>query len=91
MFNQNHRKAFYNGYRQGVLIGNYSEDIFGQDLKEKQNREENKRENISETMDKFRYPNPSIQHTISPGNDLTLRSNSNFDLNIDFSVKNVVS
>jgi hypothetical protein len=90
MFNQNHRKAFVNPYRQGVLIGNYSEDIFGQDLKAKQEaEEENQKERISEKQDKYRWPQPKTQHIISPGNDITLPSNSNFDLNIDFTKKNM--
>jgi hypothetical protein len=89
MFNQNYRKAYVNPYRQGVLIANYSEDIIGQDLKEKYNREEHiKNERISETMDKYRWPQAKEQHIITPGNELTLRCNSNFDLNIDFTTKN---
>jgi hypothetical protein len=90
MFNQNHRKAYVNPYRQGVLIGNYSEDKFGQDLRVKQEAEEhNVKKNFSETQDKYRWPDKNIKDIISPGNDITLPSNSNFDLNIDFTKKNV--
>jgi hypothetical protein len=89
MFNQNYRKAYINPYRQGVLIANYSEDKFGLDLKEKFEREEqNKVINISEKTDKYRWPQLKEQHIITPGNELTLKCNNNFDLNIDFTTKN---
>jgi hypothetical protein len=89
MFNQNYRKAYNNPYRQGVLIGNYSEDQFGLDQKDKFIRDEqNRKERISETIDKYRWPQPKEQHVITPGNELTLKCNNNFDLNIDFTTKN---
>jgi hypothetical protein len=88
IFNQNYRKGYNNPYRHGVLIGNYSEDIFGEDLKHKY-EQGIKKNYVSETMDKFQWPKLNIDDIKVPGNDLTMGCNSNFDLNIDFNNKNV--
>ena len=94
-----------NPYRTGVLIGNYVEDMYGLDLKEKYKKNsqtptynlrsqicyENQKNNtnISEHTDKFRWPQFSKEMLHNPGNELTMTCTSNFDLNIDFNRKNV--
>ena len=90
-------------YRTGVLIGNYVEDMYGCDLKNKYQRNsktpisylrpncENQKNNtnISEHADKYRWPHFSKEQLYNPGNELTMTCTSNFDLNIDFNRKNV--
>ena len=96
-----------NPYRTGVLIGNYVEDMYGLDLKQKYtkhsksqscnlrnnnnclNESQKTNPNISEHMDKFRWPYFTKEHLHNPGNELTMTCTSNFDLNIDFNRKNV--
>lgn len=83
-----------NPYRTGVLIGNYVEDMFGLDLKEKYGRlsksiSSKRNLAISENTDMYRWPTYSKGELYSPGNELTLPCSSNFDLNIDFNRKNV--
>ena len=94
-----------NPYRTGVLIGNYVEDMYGLDLKQKYKRVSNSQTsnlrnplncedqktnpNISEHMDKYRWPHFSKEQLHNRGNELTMTCTSNFDLNIDFNRKNV--
>lgn len=91
-----------NPYRTGVLLGNFVEDYFGNDLRSKysnmtpQNNQlpfipkrslSNK--NISEFTDKFRWPNYS-KYPIKKFNDeQNSESQLFFDPNIDFSKKSV--
>lgn len=82
----------FNPYRHGVLIGNFVEDIFGTDLQKRFRSESQgpstKKFPISEMVDKYRWPQHRQMDVITPGNDLTMPCNSNFDLNIDFTKKN---
>ena len=81
----------FNPYRHGVLIGNFVEDIFGTDLQKRFRSESQgpstKKFPISEMVDKYRWPQHRQMDVITPGNDLTMPCNSNFDLNIDFTKK----
>ena len=79
-----------NPYRSGVLIGNYVEDMFGLDLKQKYGnnlRRSADCNGLSESQDNFRWPKYSLKQLGQPGNDLTMSCNMNYDLNIDFSRK----
>lgn len=89
-FRLNQRRGNYNPYRQGVLIANFVEEIYGQDLKTKYRNEgeETKLPPISEFTDKYTRPELSRRDIKVPGNELTMTCNSNFDLNIDFNKKN---
>ena len=83
-----------NPYRTGVLIGNFVEDMYGFDLKQKYDDEsksqsERRNRNISEQKDRFRWPAYAKEELFNPGNELTMTCTSNFDLNIDFNRKNV--
>lgn len=90
IINKNYRKGYNNPYRHGVLMGNFVEDIIGQDLKKKQEDEQVDMKNyVSEKMDQFTWPQLKESHVKNTGNDLTMKCNSNFDLNIDFSGKNL--
>ncbi len=87
-----YKKNYINPYRHGVLIGNFVEDTIGEDLKVKYDLEKknDKSDNyISETTANFSWPKLKDHHIKVPGNDLTMKCNSNFDLNIDFNKKNV--
>jgi len=87
-----YKKNYINPYRHGVLIGNFVEDIIGEDLKNKYEEDEKQdktQQYISETKNQFKWPKLNDHHIKVPGNDLTMRCNSNFDLNIDFNKKNV--
>ena len=79
-----------NPYRSGVLIGNYVEDMFGLDLKQKYGNLGKSTEftGISEKQDKYRYPSYTKEQLGRVGNDLTMPCNMNYDLNIDFTKKN---
>ena len=84
----------FNPYRHGVLIGNYVEDTFGRDLREKYIKQSKTPTNknsipISEFTDKYRYPKITKEMLMNPGNELTMTCTSNFDLDIDFTRKNV--
>lgn len=97
MLTQNYRKGYSNPYRHGVLMGNFVEDIIGQDLKQNFEAESTQAQYShnanpvyqSEKMDAFQWPQLKEQHIKYPGNDLTMKCNSNFDLNIDFTKKNI--
>lgn len=84
-----------NPYRAGVLIGNYVEDMFGLDLKQKYggglSRSCNNIRNLSmsETKDQFCWPVYREDQLKNTGNDLTMSCSSNYDLNIDFNKKKV--
>ena len=80
-----------NPYRSGVLIGNYVEDMFGLDLKQKYGNNLRRSADctgLSESQDNYRWPKYSLKQLGQPGNDLTMSCNMNYDLNIDFSRKN---
>ncbi len=90
IINPNYRRQYINPYRHGVLIGNFVEDIYGTDLKEKQSQETvNQKNFISEHTDQFSWPQIKTEHFKNPGNDLTKQFNVNFDFNIDFTTKNM--
>jgi len=90
IINRNFRKDYNNQYRHGVLIGNFAEDIIGEDLKLKHDNEYvDKKYFVTETKEQFIWPQLKDNHVKNPGNDLTLKCNSNFDLNIDFNAKNI--
>ena len=90
IFNKDYRKSYTNPYRHGVLIGNYSEDIYGEDLKkQKESQLVDRSHYVSEKMDQYSWPMLKEQHIKEPGNDFTSKNTSNFDLNIDFSKKNL--
>ena len=83
IFYQNYKKDFVNPYRTGVLIGNYNEDLFGKELNERyKNTKVDPKNYLSESRDKFRWPESSEKDIGKPGNDMTMSHNSNFDLNI---------
>lgn len=87
-----YKKNYINPYRNGVLIGNFVEEMIGTDLKQKYQIEEgmDKSQNfVSESQAQFQWPKLSEDHIQVPGNDLTMKCNSNFDLNIDFNKKNI--
>lgn len=90
IFYQNYRKEYVNPYRTGVKIGNYNEDLFGVELKQKYSKEKvDPKMFVSETMDKYAWPRPKTSIPRMKGNDMTMPQTSNFDLNIDFSQKNI--
>ncbi len=84
----------FNPYRHGVLLHNYVEDTFGTDL-QKDYIKKSKRPltadqiPISEFTDKYRWPRLSKEQLYNPGNELTMTCTSNFDLDIDFTRKNI--
>ena len=87
-----YKKSYINPYQHGVLIGNFVEDIIGDDLTqkyEKNVKSDKSKQFISESKANFAWPKLSEDHIKVPGNDLTMKCNSNFDLNIDFNKKNV--
>ena len=90
IFYQNYRKEYVNPYRTGVKIGNYNEDLYGKELKERyKNEHTNPRMYMSETMDNFRWPRLQKRDIHYPGNEMTMSQNSNFDLNLEVSKSNV--
>ena len=84
----------FNPYRHGVLLHNYVEDTFGTDL-QKAYINKSKRPltadqiPISEFTDKYRWPRLTKEQLYNPGNELTMTCTSNFDLDIDFTRKNI--
>ena len=89
IFYQNYRKEYINPYRTGVKIGNYNEDLFGEELKDRyKNIRPDPKNYISESMDKYKWPKPTIRDIQVQGNDFTNTQNSNFDLNIVFTPQN---
>ncbi len=90
IFYQNYRKEYINPYRTGVKIGNYNEDLFGEELKDRyKNTRPDPKNYISESMDKYKWPKPTIRDIQVQGNDFTNTQNSNFDLNIVFTSQNL--
>ena len=82
-------KNFSNPYRSGVLVGNFVEDIYGNDLIKQYNKDSNTSTNWkSETRSAFNAPK-LIENPRNKGNDMTMKYNSNLDLNIDFTKKNL--
>ncbi len=88
----------YNPYREGVLIGNYVEDMFGLDLKNKYKKQSQelskscdygKRTPLNfQTSNKidYRWPSPSGLNTLKNNNE---NIKFNYDLNIDFRKKDL--
>lgn len=93
MFQTSIKKDYINPYRHGVYIGNFVEDIFGQDLKKKHEVTEQNikdpKNYLSEMKDKYRYPSLDPKHIKIEKNDLTSGHNSNYDLNIDFTKQTI--
>lgn len=93
-FNYNrYRRNYVNPYRSGVKIGNYNEDLFGQELAERAkqidyNRPQTAKNFISESMDQYRWPKQNEKTMHNFGNDITKTNKSNFDLNIVFNKQN---
>ena len=91
-FNATTKAGVFNPYRHGVLMGNFVEDTFGQDLKEmyrcKSHQEKSRRIPLSEAQDKYRWPIYQDNDLKNYGNELTNRNSNAFDFNIDFSNKN---
>ena len=78
-------KEYKNPFRQGVLIGNYSEDMFGKDHQLKHHcGNATKTVYETEAMAQFKKHPVLDIHRTDFGNDMTMKHNSNFDLNIDF-------
>ena len=89
MYPQNRqRKSYSNSYRHGVLIANYVEDIYGKDLQNNFANEKPKFKPTTEAMDQYSWPQLSSKHIKPATNDMTLKCNSNFDLNLNFTKKN---
>ena len=87
-----YKKTYINPYRDGVLIGNFVEDLIGSDLRKKHEEDERKDKTKlykSEAMAQYEWPKLQEHHIKVPGNDLTMKCNSHFDLNIDFNKKNI--
>ena len=85
MFQKNTRKNRFDPYRHGVLVGNYVEDIFGQDLSNKYYLS-----NESETQNwkfelKSRFLWPNNNDPVIKSSDAKIITNIyNYDLNINF-------
>jgi len=80
---------FQNPYRSGVLIGNFVEDIYGNDLIKHYEQEPNSSSKwLSESRSAFKQPE-KVEDLRNKGNDMTMKYNSNLDLNIDFTKKNL--
>ena len=82
----------FNPYRQGVLIGNFVEDNFGLSNKLKQMSQtvtDRRNEIKSESQDKYRWPYVTPEMFHKDENELTMTCNSNFDLDVDFTRKNL--
>ncbi|MCQ2818404.1 MAG: hypothetical protein MJ252_14145 [archaeon] len=83
------RKGNFNPYRHGVLIGNFVEDTFGQDLQQKYRSnsymEKAKKLPLTEHQDRFRWPISKDDGQRTFKNSLTNFNASGFDFNIDFS------
>ena len=88
IFYQNYRKEYINPYRTGVKIGNYNEDLFGEELKAKYKNRPLSATTKSEYIDKYKWPKPTIRDIKVSKNEFTNTQNSNFDLNIVFSKEN---
>lgn len=87
---KNYRNEYNNHYRHGVCIGNYVEDIIGEDLRQiQETHTTDPKHFLSEKMDQYQWPALKEIHIKDNGNKLTQNYNSNFDLNIDFTTKNV--
>jgi len=90
IFKKNYRNEYKNPYRHGVCIGNYVEDIFGEDLKKKQETQTlNKEFYTTEKVEKYKWPEYEEIHVKDSGNDFTKNHNSKFDFNIDYTAKNI--
>ena len=89
MFQNNTRKNRVDPYRHGVLIGNYVEDIFGQDLSNKyySSKESETQNWKSESKSRFQWPNNN--DAVIKSSDAKISTNiSNYDLNINFKKAN---
>ncbi len=82
-------KNFQNPYRSGVFIGNFVEDIYGNDLIKQYDKAPNTSTQwVSEARASYKKPLKVEDHR-NKGNDMTMKYNSNLDLNIDFTKKNL--
>lgn len=91
IFYQHYRKEYVNPYRTGVKIGNYNEDLFGEELSEKyKGIRIDPKMYISENHGQYTNPKqrPQTANCRIRVNDLTMPQTSNFDMNIDFTNKN---
>ena len=82
----------FNPYRQGVLIGNFVEDNFGDSIRKRQMSQTitNERNGIkSEFQDKYKWPHVTPEMFRKDENELTMTCNSNYDLDVDFTRKNL--
>lgn len=85
MFSLQSKKEYINPYRHGVLIGNFVEDIIGQDLVSKYKTEKPYTNYKSEFSDRFTDPKAAKNNK-----DLCPKAQSVkafYDVNIDFSKK----
>ena len=82
MYGLDHQKLYKTRTRSQSPNINFTKNFYFQN-------ETHKNQNISEHMDKFRWPKFSKEMLHNPGNELTMTCTSNFDLNIDFNRKNV--
>lgn len=92
IFYQHYRKEYVNPYRTGVKIGNYNEDLFGTELQDKYKRMKiDPKMYISEHHDKYTNPGTRPQSAMPRQNlnAMTRENASGFDLNIDFTNKNL--
>ena len=81
----------FNPYRQGVLIGNFVEDIFGDNIRKRQMSQTitNERNGIkSEFQDKYKWPHVTPEMFRKDENELTMTCNSNYDLDVDWYLAN---
>lgn len=92
MNTEKEEKPFINQYRTGVKIGNYTEDIFGKELTSQHlNQHQNPKMYISEQMDRYMWPKPSVAQLSVSGNEITKPYTSNYDLNVVMSKNNSTS
>jgi hypothetical protein len=90
MISESYRKSYVNPYRSGVKIGNYVEDIFGNDLmKLYENKKADSNHYITESQAQFKWPKINLDSDQNIRNELTSNYGSNFNFNIDFSNKDI--
>lgn len=90
MFQNNTRKNRVDPFRHGVLIGNYVEDLYGQDLAKKYytNNDSETKNWKTESQNKFQWPNSNDQ-TVKKSEAILKINISNYDLNTDFAKKSI--
>ena len=85
MFQNSSNKNRVDPYRHGVLIGNYVEDIYGQDLAKKYytSKDSETKTWKTESQSKFQWPNNDDQ--VIKRSEAKITTNvSNYDLNLNF-------